>query len=505
MRTRDLYGAKDPKTHKTVEPGLAQDLWGAMDDLTLAATKLGSAVFQAKMETIPWPMEDRGKTLQKTLCYRGLSGKWLPYGAESPLYVPKRGPRVAGGVIGATANMVNVRIATDYFEVLIGKKALSTFRKMPLFVRADETLLGADDTITLLVWAGRGSRKVTLRPRKLDPSQRKMLRKLAANALPRERLMKERLRLQKAGDAAEAERLTVEIDALGPFHGTVSLAWVQPEGRKGKWMLSIPWTDNSVVQETSGPLIAGVHLGMLTAVSVAYARLEDGEIQWFKDLYQLPEPAVRAYNRVERERRKRLAFNRNDYGLREGRGRERKLRVVKTIGDKAQRLITEAVRQTAAAVVKGAIRRGASVLAIENLKHWSHDHAMDELPDGTNRERATRRRWYFGWHQGALRQAILEAWERELRQGVEVSARNDSRECSTCGKLWENSGVYRPDGKKAESPEYGRITWNEFVCSCGAKMHADRNAAINVVKRGILELENPTTEGSDDDDSNREP
>lgn len=487
MRTRDLWGVKDAKG-TLVERGLAHDLWGAMDDLTIACTKLISAAFQVRLGTMPWPLDDKGKQRpSRTLCYQGLSGKWAPYGGNKPLYVPDRGPQVAGGCLSATADLVSTRLTHDYFDVSIGKKALSTFRKVPLLVRAAEVVLGPEDTIELLLWAGRGSRKVPLRPRKLDPRQRKLLRKLTANVPLRAALIKERLALKKAGDDAGVVRTTAEIVALGPFHGNAALAWVRPEGRKGKWMLSLSWTD-AAAPEVQGGLIAGIHLGMLTAVSVAYADLGTGGVEKFKDFFNLSGTAVRAYNHTEQERRERLRFNRKEYALREGKGWQRKLRAVAAIGDKGQCTIDTAVRQLAAAVVKRCVERGASVIAIENLTHWSRDHAMDELPEGTNRQRAARRRWYFGWHQGAIREAITSAAEREGARVLSVSARNDSRECSTCGTLWEKTGVYRPKGEQPADPEYGRVTWNSFVCSCGEKLHADRNAAINTVKRGFVAL-----------------
>jgi hypothetical protein len=487
---------------KTKPTGLAHDLWGAMSDLTTASNKAISALWLLKQGNLPWPLYPLGhkkagqKVIFRSLVYQCFSGAWQPWG--EPLYVAKRGPQVAGNALLDAAGRVHTRIKTDYKDITMGKKSMSTFRQVPVGVVGASVSFGAADAVTLQIWGKDTQRKtVTVRPRKLDGGQLAILRHCAAGTYK---------------------------------HGNAALIWHQPIGRKGKWMLTLAWTKVSsatlgldVVGQGGGSqaqdgqanrasrveLIAGVHLGMLSTASVAYIK-HDGEVLRKKDILDLANSAVRAYERMFQEKRQRSNTNRNELHLREGRGRQRKLRVVEAFGEKGSRIVDTAVKQLAALVVSAAQRKGATTLAIEALTHWSVATALDELPLGTNRQRAAHRRWYFRWHQGALRQAIHDAAELAGLTVLSVGAENDSRTCNKCGMLWARTGVYAPppkrQGKKkgvaassaplgtgsatpgpasGTGPVWGRVTWNEWKCSCGEKCHADRNAAINVAKRGL--------------------
>jgi transposase len=259
-------------------------------------------------------------------------------------------------------------------------------------------------------------------------------------------------------------------------HGSAKLAWVQPEGRKGRWMLSLSWTGEVEQASSDKPLIAGVHLGMTTGASIAYVE-PNGVVRRRKDLFDLPKQTLRAAQRLRTERRERLRTNRDEFGLREGRGRQRKLRVASAVGEKISRLTDTACKQLAAAVVNQAKECGAVALGLEDLNRWSRDRAMDEAETkGSNRRAAEFRQWYFRWLQGTIRAAIKNAADREGLPVFEVDAAYDSRACHNCDTRYAEPVV-------KDGVTYGRWKWRGFRCTCGVDTHADRNAAINVARR----------------------
>jgi transposase len=441
---------KKRKKKKSQRNGLYMDLWSAQDDLTVAANRLVSALYQLMLGTLEWPLkEDGSKVNIRTIAYWGMNGTWQPFG--EPFYQPER-RAVSSHVLLETANTVYTRIKTDFFEIKTGRKALSTFRRIPIGMVRQGIRVAEDGTIRLSLWktekGKKGAQYVRIRPRKLDGGQRAVL--------------------QRCADKEHEYR-----------HGCGRLYWYQPTGRKGRWMTSLAWTGTVEQVSSTKPLVAGVHLGMLTAASVAYKDMKSGRILRDKDLFDLPRQAVRAVERARTERKSRSLTNRDVFQLRTGRGRQRKLRVTSVLSDRVRRLNDTAVRQLAGALVRQVKEKGAVIIALEDLKHWSRDRALDESELRSRRARAEHRKWYFRWLQGSMRAAIMSAAEREGLVIVEVDAAYDSRSCSTCDSRYVQVET-DPDGN-----QYGRVEWSRFRCRCGTDLHADRNAAINVVRRGM--------------------
>ena len=82
-----------------------------------------------------------------------------------------------------------------------------------------------------------------------------------------------------------------------------------------------------------------------------------------------------------------------------------------------------------------------------------------------------------------MRELITCAAEGAGLKVVKVSASNDSRECSKCGVVHKTVGV------NDTGLPTGRYSVEGFRCgSCGHVAHADRNAAVNVVQRGLKAL-----------------
>ena len=337
-RKADLFG----------DDGLYKKLWTVQNDLVRASNQLISAMYQLKIGTVEWPLhatkvDANGapqKRSLKTLAYQGLSGSWQPFGR--PMYVA-RGERASSAVLVETANLVHDRLNTDFMDILLGKKSLSTFRSIPLGFAAKSMNLLDDGRMSLPVFAGRKGRV-----------------KIGWRKLGTQKAIYQRIR-------------------SGHYKlGSCKLSWHKPPGRKGRWMLSMSWT-GEIEAASDGPVrIAAVHLGIMSTASIAYLDA-NGAPTRYKDIVDFPDSAVRAWRRLEKERRTRQNYNRNEVGARQGRGRNRKLRVSRAIGNKVQRLVETTVEQLAAQVVATVKRRGASVLVIENLTNWSRDLAMDEL------------------------------------------------------------------------------------------------------------------------------
>lgn len=417
-RRSDLLGHDDAS-------GLWREIWRAQDDLRQAANRAISVLWQCRMGTMKLP----GGVSEQTAAYQLFSGKWQPTG--EPCYRPSPGTRPVGSsTLNATKGMVLVRLKTDALDIKRGEKSLPTFRNMPFaFLGSTYTVDQATGAVNFPLWGGRAQR-VTVRPRKLDPSRWAMLRSAV-----------------KFGDGR--------------------LIWSKPPGRKGKWYLALALhLPKKKETQDSRPLVAAVRLGMGTTCALAYA--EGGSICSFGDTVHLPSSTWRAVQRVTRERRERGFFNRKEHGIRAGRGRFRKLRAVEPLSDKVARVTRTAIEQTAAAVVGTAKRRGAYAIALPDLGGWSVSSELDNTADLPEGSRAERRKWYFRWHQGALRQQIREVAEREGLDVLDVSVSGSRATCSYCGN-------HDPAGRIGD----------QWRCPCGAELTAEMNSARILVSRAI--------------------
>ena len=446
-RETDLKGPK-----KDTKDGLWRDIWTAQNELTMAANKLISALYQVMLGTLKHPVNEKtGKPVSlKSLAYKGLSGDWQPFG--HPLYQPTR-RGVSSNVLLETASRVFVRLTTDYKDIVRGKKALANFRELPIAANGQGAKV-ENGLIRVNVWASRSrdwwtdevkertneGSKVTFRPYGVRNGQAAILKR-----------------------CFEGEYKT----------GSLSFHFNQ---RRKKWMLCLSWTGDVI--ERTGDLIAGVDTGISTAATVSYVDKNTGKAAWQRAFIRIPDNVFRAWRRLRKERIQRLQFNRATAGLRSGKGQHRKLRV-DSIGDKISRITDTAIKQVAANVVNECLRNGATAIAVENLKHWSQARMLKDTEHLEGKKRAGAREAYKVWHHGALRVAITQAAEREGLKVYEINPRNTSTTCSACGENYP-----KPKGG-GYNKEFGRISQAKFKCECGFEDHADRNAAINIARRGL--------------------
>ena len=158
-----------------------------------------------------------------------------------------------------------------------------------------------------------------------------------------------------------------------------------------------------------------------------------------------------------------------------------------------------AIHQVAAAVVKAALARGAVGIVLEDLSGFT-ENLMETTAHESNRTRARIRKKFLQWHQGALRMEITHAAEREGLWVESILPSYTSKTCSVCGIVWSNTSpkTVTQAVRKALGPDvevrvekpingFGRISQSVFNCSCGNKVHADRNAGINIARRGLFQ------------------
>lgn len=437
VREKDFKGSKET---------LSYQLIAASGDLTAAHNRALTAAFLVRSGTLPSPTktDKEGKekpTNLQTLTYQAMNGTWQPFG--KPMYEPK-GRRLGSQPLLGAATLVYTRLQTDYKDVQRGEKSLPTFKSVPFAFSAQSVKFKGNGSFSVPLWEGTKGNRITLVPHRLDHGQREILNRIISGEY-------------KLG---EVKLLRHE--------------------RKKRWMASLAWTGE--VKEKEGDLIAGIDLGIVVTASMAYVDAT-GKTAWAQDTIRLPESTIRSWNRTQTERIRRLRFNRQEGERREGRGIQRKLRVVRVIDDKHARLVAEAIRQTASTIVKTAIKRGASSIILEDLSSIT-ENKMAETESLQGKERASARRNFLRWNQGQLRQAIKSAGEREGLRVLEVNPSYTSKTCSGCQTIW-----------KKPANGFGRISQSRFRCNCGQlrgkdkdEINADINAAINIARRGLEEL-----------------
>lgn len=448
-------------------PGLRKEDFRAMaytlavtqGDMARAANDLTEALSIARRGLIEQPMVE-GKTIHwKTLAYWGLTGRWQPF--KAPLYTPSPdGREISGGCKSALASFIYDRLESD-------EKALrkdrnrprhSVFKVQPIRVRSAEIKILPNGDLRLCIWAmseKKRSAPLIIRPYNLKNGHQEVYKRI------------------RSGDYKM---------------GSGSL---YKDPKTSKWTFSLSWEGDVV--GAAGDVVAGIDLGVVTTCTIAYIEKGESAPLMFKDRTMLQEDALRAWDRVYRERRDLLRHNREEYHLREGRGKGRKCRIVEDLATVQADVIQTAIRQLAAATVASVQRRGASVIALEDLS-WTANHTIAQTEHLQGRAKARSRIRYLRWHQGALRNCIRNAAEKVGIKVISVNCAYSSKMCHSCGTIWTASDEQRvreklktQEGTRVmKSGEgFGRLSQSKFACDCGYTGHADHNAAINIARRGV--------------------
>jgi transposase len=387
--------------------------------------------------------------------------------------------------------MVLTRLKTDFVGVRRGEVQLAEFKQQIVPYRHSEILLRDDGSIELTTFAGRKNNRVRVVPVNPDKSSRATLERIRTGQYKK---------------------------------GSAVLKWHRPPGRKGRWFLSLMYTDvdhtvtEVVPEEVADPsqvIVAGIDTGIRHALWIRFTTL-DGKPVRKPEIVPFPKRLLRAVERINTERRERSTFNRAALEVRSGRGKQRKLRATKQIGDKVARLVDTMIQQVVAEGIARCVRRGASVIVLEDHGKWAveglHDYASWlRWSGGTNHEAARHRRRLFTRHEGAIRAQLQWVAKREGLQTLLVDPAWTSRTCHQCGVLHKRDW-HKRQAREDEVPA-GRVALEKFYCNpegtepvfriedgkivpieqpgCGYAGQADDNAAINIARRGIDQLNDP--------------
>lgn len=443
-------------------------LRGAQEDLRLAATTLLRAQYHLDRGILEHPVNKDKKPIPKlTLSYHAIQAipKWQPFG--DPIYRAREisywdgnkrkkvdNYRVASGISIALTSIVQTR-TKDFKDVTAGKKQLSNFRKGGIPYAAAAIRLREDNSFRLTTWSEKDAPKnqgVSIRPVKLDNSIKSILDK--------------------------CRKGTYKM-------GSAILLW---DDRKNKWFFSLSYTDeNHVIEEPpvendAKYVVAGIDIGIRHAAWIAFID-QDQKVLKRSVPIQWPQRMLRSVERTIQDRRQRSFANRADLEQRAGKGRTKKLRSTATIANKQRRLTKEMIRQLAAGCVKECQKREVKLVVIEDHAHWAMEKMHARADNFTRKEAAEYRKNFMRMHSGEMRKQLMEVFEKAGIKCIAVDPAWTSRTCHECKTIWKRDFMRNPlqEGENA----YGRVTQDTFVCECGFKGNADRNAAINIARRGI--------------------
>ena len=210
-----------------------------------------------------------------------------------------------------------------------------------------------------------------------------------------------------------------------------------------------------------GSCVVGVDLGSRTLAAVSVVDTEDNSVrgQWY-------------FGRDVWERQRDISIRRGRLQAYEKTGPDgdKARRKLSKLRNKEHNFVTTRCYQVAHQIVNIAKSNGASI-AVEDLTH------LNRAP-GNRKSRRKARRIPYRRERAALESVA----KRERVPVVAVNPAYTSQLCPKCGNL----------GK--------RTTRNKiFVCTCGRKVNADRNASVNIaIRAGSLSRKSTSPQATDD-------
>jgi IS605 OrfB family transposase len=201
--------------------------------------------------------------------------------------------------------------------------------------------------------------------------------------------------------------------------------------RKGVWYFNLIVEADDVTPIASGPVL-GLDVGEITLAAASTGRVwGGGALRQRRDRYLA--------------QRRRLQSN----------GSQSAKQKLRQVSGKEQRHVRHINHVTSKAIVREALRIGASRIALEDLTH-----IRERIKTG-KRVRSLLHRWAF-----RQLQTFVEYKAHAVGIGVDyVNPAYSSQSCSACGAL-------------------GQRIRNRFECPCGLRAHADLNASRNLARIG---------------------
>jgi putative transposase len=231
-----------------------------------------------------------------------------------------------------------------------------------------------------------------------------------------------------------AGRITVPL-LLGEHQRRI-LAWGAPKEaelvcRKGVWYLNLAVESEDAVPIAAGPVM-GLDVGEITLAAASTGKVWGGE-------------ALRHRREQYLALRRRLQSN----------GSQSARQKLRQVSGSEQRRVRHTNHETSKAIVREAVRIGASCIAMEDLTH------IRKRITGGKRVRTRLHRWAF-----RQLQTFVEYKARAAGVAVHyVDPAYTSQTCSGCGAL-------------------GQRVRHRFECSCGLRAHADLNASRSLARIG---------------------
>lgn len=355
-----------------------------------------------------------------------------------------------------------------------GKSSLATFKRLPLYVRADDVKVENRSFMLGIFSACKGAPADYIRATPL----RSQLKGSNANTL------NELLR-----DPTQTEYK----------RGDITLT----TNKRGNWILCISYSYS--VTNAQGDCVAGIDLGIVNTVAIAYAQKTDLH-RCNYEFVQLPGNVIRNYNRVDREYRERRAAA----DIKEGknRGRRRKYRALEAFESKRFNIMESGIREFSAHLVKKLQKRNVTTLYLENLTGVAARY-LKHTEDLSARIRRRCRKNFFRGNLYRLKQYIMESAEKSGITCMLISPAYTSSTCSNCGKVWTDHTVEGILEKKkvpveTDNPSnyFGRTSRDVFRCNCRIThrnkkgeneevyfvKNADSNAAKVILSIGVGKL-----------------
>src|SRR3984893_18102504 len=201
--------------------------------------------------------------------------------------------------------------------------------------------------------------------------------------------------------------------------------------RKGLWYFNLVIETEDAEQVTRGPVM-GLDVGEITLAATSTGKVWGGG-------------ALRHRRDAHLALRRRLQSN----------GSQSARQKLRQVSGKEQRRVRHVNHETSEAIVREAVRIGASRITLEDLTH------IRERIKGGKRIRTRLHRWAF-----RQLQTFVEYKARAVGVAVDyVDPAYTSQTCSACGAL-------------------GQRVRHRFECSCGLRAHADLNASRNLARIG---------------------
>jgi putative transposase len=201
--------------------------------------------------------------------------------------------------------------------------------------------------------------------------------------------------------------------------------------RKGLWYFNLVIETEDAEQVTRGTVM-GLDVGEITLAATSTSKVWGGG-------------ALRHRRDAHLALRRRLQSN----------GSQSARQKLRQVSGKEQRRVRHVNHETSKAIVREAVRIGASRITLEDLTH------IRERIKGGKRIRTRLHRWAF-----RQLQTFVEYKARAVGVAVDyVDPAYTSQTCSACGAL-------------------GQRVRHRFECSCGLRAHADLNASRNLARIG---------------------